>query len=172
MSPLIFVAALDYFVRRLAAQEGDDKVRAFADDLRVTTRNVLQRMPALAAEFRELERTSGLSLNLEKTVVIPLWPTDTAELRGEVEARAPDWAGAQCRLTAKHLGFQVGPERTAHQWFKTEAKMVEKAKDWAKAGLGTYLGGAIYRMYVASIAGYWGQLVPCQPDGPARRKSS
>lgn len=160
LSPLIFSAAMDYFLRRLAHQYGDGKVRAFADDTAISVRDFLTILPGLASEFRDLELASGLGLNIDKTVVSPLHRVDLPQLRELIERTSPDWAGVTCSYTAKYLGFWMGPGREELQWRKVEEKMLRRARSWAAAGLGAFFTSEAYRIYIASIAGFLGQLAP------------
>ena len=164
LSPLLFAAALDFFLRRLCHEHGEQACRAFADDIALTVKDLLLQAPGLAHEFRQLEKASGMGTNMDKTVIIPLFPTDLANFRARVEERVPDWKGIACSYKAKYLGFMMGPEKAQHQWSKVREKMKNRAKDWAAAGLGTYLTCEAYRIYIASVASFLGQLTNLPAD--------
>ena len=64
LSPLLFAAASDLFLRRLQRQHPRATLRAWADDLAMVLADALTHLPALHHFFEELGRISGLWLNV------------------------------------------------------------------------------------------------------------
>ncbi len=60
--------------------------------------------------FSEFGRMSGLRLNLPKTVLIPLWPSSPARVRGMLQDEYPSWASVEVDYAARYLGFVMGPQ--------------------------------------------------------------
>ena len=89
LSPLLFAAASDLFLRRLARMFPDATLRAWADDLAMVLPMGANRLSKLQAFFDEFALVSGLQLNLPKTVIIPLDPFNEPAVRAEVAQGAP-----------------------------------------------------------------------------------
>ena len=162
LSPLLFAAAIDFFVRRLIVLCGPAGVRTFADDLAVTLQHAFSAAPTLAREFDDLERTRGLRLNLPKAVFLPLWPSEKDAVRNTLEEAVPAWKGIQVAFSARYLGFILGPERRTSQWNSTEEKILTGAQI-GPVGKGAYLTTLVYRIYIQSSAGFQIKFVPL-PD--------
>ena len=93
ISPLIFVLCADILIKRL---EGtlivDEVVRAFADDTAVVLANCTRSLPYLVTLFHEFESISALSLNIDKTIFIPLWQVQSWQnVRALIQELCPLW---------------------------------------------------------------------------------
>ena len=81
---------------------------------------------------------SGLDLNLDKTVVIPLWEeagdqkdgsmsSDMKKARvqrisGQLEEAKPFWGNMDVSFSGKYLGFEEGPGKGEKTWDKASEK--------------------------------------------------
>ena len=89
---------------------------AYADDLAIALPNILRRLKQLELFFDTYHSISGLALNMTKTFLIPLFPFAEADLHSCIVAAAPSWGAIAIKLSAKYLGFYVGPGRGNLSW--------------------------------------------------------
>ena len=111
LSPLLFALCPDLMLRRLRRALPADLLRAYADDLALVAPDT----PASAKVFipisEEFALTSGLSLNLAKTMPLPRNYDSPEDLRWRLSASFPAWGAACCRGWAEYLGSTMGPWR-------------------------------------------------------------
>ena len=81
ISPLLFAAAVDILLRRLANKVGDSTIKAFADDIGAVFADWDRDSPVAEEIFREFAEMSGLELNTSKTICIPLWEENIDSIR-------------------------------------------------------------------------------------------
>ena len=158
LSPLLFAAASDFYLRKLARRFPAAILRAWADDLAMVLPAGLRHLPAVQAFFDEFARISGLALNVPKTVLVPLDPVDLAAARTSIAAVVPGWAGTEVATAAKYLGVYVGPGRQDASWQAPLAKYLARAELWGKLGVGLHLSLQAYRVYIASVLLFVGQF--------------
>ena len=111
-------------------------------------RSGLASLPALHGIFSEFYLISGLSLNIPKTVVVPLFPTDLLEFRSLLARAEPEWRGIQVATAAKYLGIFVGPGKGRQSWEGPLAKYFQRASQWGALGLGLSMTLRAYAIYV------------------------
>ena len=155
LSPLLFAALSDLYLRRLDRLFPRSTIRAWADDP-----DAAPGLPALRAFFEELRSVTGLKLHPSKTVAVPLdprssWPTHRAGLR-----QLGTWALFRMEGYTKYLGFMLGPERAEHSWDAPLEKFLDRARLWGRLGAGLFLTGMAYTIYIASVLMFVGQLEP------------
>ena len=74
LSPIIFAVIVDMLLRKLDRTLGEEGcTRAFADDTAVVTNNIFEKLRDIAKLFEEYGQLSGLDLNYNKTIIVPLW---------------------------------------------------------------------------------------------------
>ena len=134
--------------------------RAYADDLALVSQQILQDIPTLAGLFHEYALISRMELNMGKTVVVPLWQIDVAELRSQISALAPRWADMKMDSAAEYLGFPLGPSSGSRSWHQPLEKFDERAGVWGKVGCGFQLTLVAARVYLFSVLGFVAQLLP------------
>ena len=163
ISPLLFAACSDFFLRRLNRLFPKTICRAYADDLALVTANGLQHIRRLQAFFSDFERISGLALNIQKTVLVPLDPYEELEIRSAVGQFAPGWSGLVIAAAAKYLGFYIGPGRGELSWEGPMEKFQNRAQQWGSLGAGLFMTLKAFRVYIASVLLFVGQLeeLPC-----------
>ena len=117
-------------------------------------------LPLLASIFSEFAAISGLSLNVDKTVAIPLWEVDHAALRRETTAIVPAWSSVSIVDSGTYLGFKTGPGKATSSWEKPLDKYQARAKQWRNLGAGMQYATLAYNVFVISTALYVAQLEP------------
>ena len=167
LSPLLFAACSDLYLRRLRRTLPGSTIRSYADDLALVTVHVRGKLRLLQQFFSEFEVVSGLGLNFPKTVLVPTDPLTAdlaATLREWVGAEAPGWAGVMIAEAAKYLGLYVGPGRAFTSWTAPLQKYNERATLWGKLGVGMFLTLQAYRVYISSVLQFVGQLEDAPPQ--------
>ena len=75
LSGIVFAICIDSLLKRLNSFLGPHgMLRAYADDIAMVIMNYQCSIGALAQVFDQFSKVSGLKLNINKTVLIPLWP--------------------------------------------------------------------------------------------------
>ena len=158
LSPLLFALVGDLLLRKLARSMTDMMQRAYADDLAMVVADLRHTLPILVHIFGQFGSVSGLRLNVKKVVIIPLGDVDKNEVLRMLTSAGPGWGAMQVEDRAKYLGFILGPGKAEHGWTQAFAKAHSRAQAWAKLGLGLYFSLIAYKMYVASVLSFLGQL--------------
>ena len=79
--------------------------------------------------FNDFPDISALTLNVKKTVMIPLWPFScTRNLRTLVREFCAQWADVTIDDEGKYLGFLLGPGAGPKRWAGALAKFEERVK--------------------------------------------
>ena len=71
--------------------------------------------------FSEFAKISGLELNLDKCVVIPLNRQPLDEARRQLAISVPEWHNMQVADCGTYLGFVIGPGKKDQSWIKAAA---------------------------------------------------
>ena len=128
LSPLLYAVCADLLIERIRQKLPSAVVRAYADDTAVLVQNLWRDAPILANIFEDFEKISNLKLNLNKTVVVPLFPSPGIdEAKGILAARVPSWSEAQFAYHAKYLGFTLGPLSQDKSWYDATSKFQKRA---------------------------------------------
>ena len=131
---------------------------AFADDISVVLRQLMKGLRRLQKMFLELERVAGFSLNITKTVVVPLGDNPLAETQRAISMACPGWAGIPVKGSAVYLGFTMGPDRGTKSWKGPLEKVTTRAEQWSSTALGLQLAAAAYTTYIMSTCTFIAQL--------------
>jgi len=158
LSPLLFAFIIDIALRRIQKALPTAKVKAFADDIAVVVQDVGEALPILNEIFRELAQVAGLSLNRQKCILIPLWPSSVDQVKRELVASFPDWADLQVAYSATYLGVEIGPESIACFWDRAIQKYEKRAQVWGRAGLGLQFAALAYSVYVLPVLSFLAQF--------------
>eukprot|EP00959_Pyramimonas_sp_CCMP1952_P468264 9492941-Pyramimonas_sp.AAC.1 len=157
LSPLLFALASDSLLRILELRHPSATTRAFADDTAMVLRSWARDHKKVFATFRVFETLSNLSLNLAKTVVIPLWDADVAQLQRDTEGN-PSSVQISWGTTGKYLGFYIGPGKGAKSWSKPSDKYMERLQQWQWSELGLHLAMMTYNVFVLPVLLFVAQL--------------
>ena len=158
LSPLLFAAISELLLRRLRRSVPRTINRAYADDLAMIVYDGINALPILFTLFSEFASFSGLVLNIDKTVLVPLFPFDILELRRIISLITAGWRGISIADCAKYLGFFVGPGKKRLSWTKPVGKFLERSAAWGSLGLGLHMSLRAFRCYIASVLLFVAQL--------------
>ena len=128
LSPPLFTISRDLILQRLHPLCPDACIRAYADDLAIVLPNGIASCSLLEDLFHGYATISGLKLNIDKTVCIPLFHFQVERLREQRSMAAPTWAGMLVKDTAKYLGMYIGPGRGQSSWKTPLEKYIAGAK--------------------------------------------
>ena len=106
-----------------------------------------------------------MSLNVNKTVFIPLWPcNDFSDLRRSLGEVCAAWQEMLIQRSGKYLGYILGPGAGNSSWEKPLVKYVERAKLWSSLRLGLHYNMLVYKVFIATVLAFVMQLEPDHPD--------
>jgi hypothetical protein len=150
----------------IASSANDTAVAvAFADDTAVAVNSYARTLPRLQSLFSEFEQISALSLNIAKTVMIPLWKYSSASnLRNLICELCPGWKNIGIASYGKYLGYMIGPGSAGESWKKPLQKYLDKARAWSNLHLGMNFNTQIHRTFVAPILSFVMQLESCPEE--------
>lgn len=161
LSGLLFAICVDGLISRIAAVIGQGgTVTAFADDIGAVIENMWTTLPVLRNVFAEFEQISGLSINIKKTVAIPLWPHGSdRNVQTLIKEHCPAWGSMQVADRGKYLGFIVGPGAGEESWNKPLKKFEQRVLHWSAKHLGLALNIVVYNIYIITVLEYVAQLM-------------
>ena len=105
LSPLLFITAIEPFLRKLWDLPGMKTVRAYADDIAAVARFNQETVKALEVCFTNFAEISGMGLNFPKTIGVPLFRDQLGDTVARLTNWSPGWAGVTLDFKAKYLGF-------------------------------------------------------------------
>ena len=161
LSGLLFAICIDVLLTKLArVLKNDETIAAFADDIAVVVDNFWVSSPVIQSLFKQFHEISGLSLNIAKTVIIPLWPFNgDCNIRALIREFCPEWRDLQVRKQGKYLGFILGPNAAQDGWEKPLAKFERAVKQWATLRLGIAMNVIAFNTFIVPILEYVAQLL-------------
>ena len=163
LSPLLFALIVDPLLRRLSAQCPQSVIRAYADDVAAVMRGANADLQSMAPVFHEFALASGVFLNPNKVVVVPLGGRSAETMANWIRSNIPNWGAVRCQSWATYLGFVLGPGRGMRSWDRALQKAAERTAFWTKLAIGTQWGAFVYRTYVVSTLGFLSQLEELPP---------
>ncbi|MFM7981007.1 MAG: hypothetical protein ACKPKO_16990, partial [Candidatus Fonsibacter sp.] len=138
---------------------GDDvMVRAFADDVGMVMKHSTSHVGRVMDIYKDLSLFSGLKLNLEKTVIIPLWDEAEDSPKEVLTKVCTDCKSMVYSNFGIYLGFAVGPGRNNHQWAKAADKYITRAYVWKESHQSLHYSAVIYNICVSTVLAYIWQL--------------
>jgi hypothetical protein len=161
LSGLLFALCMDVLLERIdALLHGDEQLGAFADDIAVVVENFWVSVGPLEALFKEFRSISALSLNVKKTLMIPLWPCcNQANVARLVKEECPGWGDISIVGKGKYLGFLLGPEAGEEGWNKPLAKFESRVRHWADMKLGMAMNAVAFNVYIVPVLEFVAQLL-------------
>ena len=161
LSGLLFAMCVDVLLGRLSQiLKRDEVVSAFADDIAVVLENLWVSAPALQTLFKEFQEISALTLNVKKTVMIPLWPFQSAgSVSRLLRELCPSWRDLEVASRGRYLGFVIGPNAEADGWIKPLAKFEQRVILWADLRLGMAINIVAFNVFIAPVLEYVAQLL-------------
>ena len=166
LSPILFALCADLLLREISqVLSGEEVARAFADDTAVVIADYVASIPVLGRLFKEFESISALSLNISKTVFIPLWPLGSSvALRTYIRELCSLWRDIAVKTCGKYLGFMIGPGSEDESWSKPLQKYLHRVEQWGSLNLGLYYNMQAYRTFIATVLSFVMQLAENPPD--------
>lgn len=114
----------------------DEIARAFADDTAVVVSDYIVAIPTIDL-LHEYELISGLQLNIDKTIFIPLWPLASEHgLRNLIREICPRWRDIKIETEGKYLGRIIGPGSQDGGSSKAIWKFNQRIKQWIGSACG------------------------------------
>ena len=162
ISPLLFAASVDVLLRILKSRIPGGTFKAFADDIGAVLPNWEVDSAVAESIFGEFAEMSGLDLNIEKTVGIPLWDSNIEDIRQTLRRSERRWNGMCVASEGTYLGFVLGPGRGRKAWEKPTKKYSQRCDCWGGMGTGLMFSTIAYNTFASSTLGYISQLV--EPD--------
>ena len=163
LSPLLFVIAIDPFLRALEKSISPRSlVRGYADDIALVLENLWKEAAATAHLFRTLESISGLGLKPKKCVLIPLWTSwrDGITFRTLLREEVPEWVNFVIDSKGKYLGLWLGPGAVNLSWEKPLSKYVAQCEYIASLKLGLSTTALLYKVFALSALSFVVQICP------------
>ena len=136
LSPLLFAVCVDILLRMIVHVVSDCTCKAFADDIAAILTDWWKQGPLLERVFHEFEQISSLSLNISKTVCIPLWVKGVGEVGTKTPQLIPRWATICADVKGTYLGFVVGPGKSTGSWDKPLQTFKDRVGRWSRIGGG------------------------------------
>ena len=132
--------------------------RAYADDTAIVIQDFWKAAPSLIKLFEDWCKVSGLSLNLTKSVIIPLNATRLDEFASNLLTAATGWEDMPVKTTCKYLGDFVGPGKSDLSWNKPLEKFKERVSMWKDQPLGLFWDARIFNTFAILILSFVAQL--------------
>ena len=166
LSMILFAIAIDVVIRKLQHiinRKDDQALGAFADDIGIVIRNVQDTLPEISSIFSDFARISGLHLNIEKCVVIPLVDSDVKiqEFTAYFHESVPEWSNFAIKTHGEYLGFQLGPGSTNAQFDNALKKGTDTIQRWKNLSAGFFYNILASNVFILSLFTYVGQLAAC-----------
>jgi endonuclease/exonuclease/phosphatase family metal-dependent hydrolase len=168
-SGAIFALCIDPLLRRIYAWLPSpwSKIVAYADDIAIALRGARSMVVQLFAIIDETEPATGLSINVGKSTLVPLWTSDIGAATSEVQGSSPRLAALEVAASFKHLGVQVGPGALTSRWAAPLAKFLDRAVSIKAAGGGLSDSIRMYGVLAVSTLQYLSQF--CSPPAAVRK---
>ena len=158
LSPLLFVLAADFLLRKLHRHFPECTMAAFADDTAMVLTNLWRLAPPVLKIYRDFGQFSNLQLNIDKTEIVPLWPCHVSQLRRIIKDDMPEWAMAVVDTSATYLGVQVGPGRVGKEWTKALRKYEDRIQAWSGTSPGLLLTIQAYNTFILPVFSFLWQF--------------
>ena len=160
LSPLLFAVCVDILLRRIMHEIPSCTCKAFADDIAAVITKWELHGPILERMFAEFQLISNLSLNISKTVCMPLWVNGVDEVASRLHVVTPSWASICIALKGTYLGFVVGPGKGTESWVKPLEKFKQRVARWSQVPGGMQFSAVAYNTFALSTLLYIAQLEP------------
>ena len=105
MSPVLFALALDPFLTLLSHSCPEDTmIRAYADDMAIVLQNI-NMLPRVIECFRTLEKASSLTVNVSKTICVPLDDGTVEQCRAKISTFS--WGSGMASIWGSWLALEL-----------------------------------------------------------------
>ena len=163
MSPLLYATIAEILLAKITHDSPNTYVKAYADDTALVLWNFWEEAPILQRVFSQFELVSGLKLNLNKCVIMPLDGTPLEEFSEKRDLWIPAWKLMPVALSGKYLGYYIGPGKGTLSWNEPVRKYNNRCSMGDGHGMGMYYNINIYNTFAMSTLGFI-----CQLENPPR----
>ena len=134
-------------------------LEAYADDIALILHNCWEELGELFRIMDEIFAATNLRINLEKSVIIPLFAAKLEKVKERIGQIWPHLAALEVAECAKYLGFWVGPiGSNESSWKKPAIKFSERCTTANSLGNGKTTAIAGANMYGYFILSYVAML--------------
>ncbi|CAK0822989.1 unnamed protein product [Prorocentrum cordatum] len=172
LSPLLYATVAELLLDRIEQECSGTLVRAYADDTALVFTDYWQEAPLLQRMFEGLACISGLRLNLQKSVAIPLGLETLEQFRTLRDQRLLGWASMPVADCGKYLGFIVGLGKGTQSWRDPNKKYIQRCRDWSEHGVGMHFHIIACNTFAVSTLAYIGQLEAVPAETMAMEESA
>ena len=166
LSMTLFALALDPIIRFMSAQLSpyDCIIRAYCDDIAISTANIIQSLRAMLRCFRIIALIGNLHLNSNKTQCFCLFPAGLTRLQRQIQDNMPTLRDMQISDHILYLGLYIGPGSDEIQW-TTPTNNYHNAVTHIRAHqLGLTASIPLYNMYALPRLSWKASFVPPSAD--------
>ena len=167
LSGSLFAIAIDPILARMARVLERGKrgiLRACADDIGAALASS-RVLPQLHQVFELGRLSAGLTVNVNKCVVVPIYGICTLDMQARwrdwLAHHVPAWACFKIASLAKYLGVFLGPKAGQKQWHAQHNKWVDRARAIANMGTAASISVFQYNTRAVSSLSYIMQF--CSP---------
>jgi hypothetical protein len=149
----IFALALDPFLRKLltAIPRQLGTLAAFADDIAAVVPEILAFLTTIAPMFSLFAQASGLRLNPQKTIIIPIGKLDPSKITAHIAEHIASWREIKLARAGKLLGVMLGPESATTRWAQAGEKYWTTSRASKASAGGFWQALRHYRVFAFSV---------------------
>ena len=130
LSPLLYATVAEVLLDKIEQQCPGTLTRCYADDTALVINNFWDEAPILQDIFQQFSEISGLRLNLQKCIILPLDEGELDTFRDRLHNQVPAWTSMQTARKGKYLGFYVGPGKGDKSWEEPTEKFLKRCRLW------------------------------------------
>ena len=158
LSPLLYATVAEVLLDAIENRCPGILTLCYADDTALVINDFWDSAPKLQQLFQEFADISGLHLNRQKCIILPLDEGCLDTIRDRLAATIPDWKDMQVQRHGKYLGFVVGPEKGNKSWHEPTHKFTQRCQLWEALGAGLHYHTTAYNTFAMSTLTYIAQL--------------
>ena len=158
LSPLLYAVAAEALMDKLESAVPEIFIRAYADDTALVTKDFWDTAPRLAVVFEEFSHISGLKLNKNKSIIIPLSNSPLEVFQNRKVVEVPAWADMPAQWTCKYLGYFMGPGKHDESWKAPFKKFKTRIGMWQDQPLGLFWDIGVHNTFAISVLSYVAML--------------
>jgi len=150
LSPLLFNIALDPLLRKVNGELKSEvekegwAMQAFADDMAFTVES-FRKMERVMGIIRKFSLISGLEINMEKSVIIPVGKLTESERNFK---KLTHWKDMKVERKARYLGVIVGRATKRERMGKAITKLEREIKRWTSRKMNVSNRARIANIYL------------------------
>ena len=158
LSPLLYAVAAEALMDHLESIAPGIFIRAYADDTALITHDFWDVAPRLSAAFEAFAQVSGLKLNKNKSIVIPLSNVALESFQDRKTLAVPAWSDMPAQWSCKYLGYFMGPGKQDQSWTAPFKKFSSRVGMWQDQPLGLFWDIGVHNTFGVSVLGYVAML--------------